>query len=347
MRTTKIVPAIAFAVAACASTRGGALADVQMSGSLVASRACAALQSIRKQTNPGGVALEVGKSYDVVAANKTPADHYLLIVPGANPERRWVATECGALSAAQGSQGGVSTGKSNDAGDQASAGERSKGSGIDAIFAISWQPAFCATKPGKTECRTQTAGRFDATHFTLHGLWPQPRSNAYCGVAQADIENDKSGKWDRLPEVILDDQTRQDLQRVMPGTQSDLERHEWIKHGTCYGEPMQTYFSQAIGLVAEVNGSPVQTLLASRIGQTVTADEIAAAFDAGFGQGAGSRIRVSCSTDPSSGTRMIGEITIALAGHPDSGDSLKTLMLAANPTADRGCPRGVVDAADH
>jgi len=47
------------------------------------------------------------------------------------------------------------------------------------VLAVSWQPAFCETRPRLPECRSQTADRFDATNFTLHGLWPRPRSRAY------------------------------------------------------------------------------------------------------------------------------------------------------------------------
>ena len=45
---------------------------------------------------------------------------------------------------------------------------------IEYVLAASWQPAFCATSAGqgKAECVSQTADRFDATHFSIHGLWP-------------------------------------------------------------------------------------------------------------------------------------------------------------------------------
>src|SRR3546814_5265076 len=50
------------------------------------------------------------------------------------------------------------------------------------VLAVSWQPAFCETRPAKPECVTQDEDRFDASHFALHGLWPQPRGNVSCGV---------------------------------------------------------------------------------------------------------------------------------------------------------------------
>ena len=39
----------------------------------------------------------------------------------------------------------------------------------------------------------------------------------------------------------LTEATRADLDLVMPGTQSDLERHEWFKHGTCYSDTPEEF----------------------------------------------------------------------------------------------------------
>jgi ribonuclease I len=78
----------------------------------------------------------------------------------------------------------------------------------------------------------------------------------------------------------------------MPGTQSFLDRHEWIRHGTCYGRgDPQTYFQEALSLLDEVNGSAVQTLFASNIGKEITVGEVRTTFDTAFGSGAGDRVR--------------------------------------------------------
>jgi ribonuclease T2 len=66
------------------------------------------------------------------------------------------------------------------------------------VLSVSWQPAFCETKRNKPECATESPDRFDATHFTLHGLWPQPRRNAYCDVPPEMSLADKNGDWDQL-----------------------------------------------------------------------------------------------------------------------------------------------------
>ncbi len=210
----------------------------------------------------------------------------------------------------------------------------------DHLLAVSWQPAFCETHRAKPECATQTRGRFDADHFALHGLWPQPRGTVYCGVAQDLARDDRAGRWDALPDPSLDAATRAELRRVMPGTQSRLERHEWIKHGTCYGAPAEAYFAESLALMRALNGSPVRDLFAGRIGRTVTRSEIRAAFDTAFGAGAGARVEVTCTRegDPP----MILELRLHLRGTVGPGPDLGRLLTAAEP-ARGGCAGGRVD----
>jgi ribonuclease T2 len=318
---------------------GPASAEVKMSGSFVADAACPAAQAIRSGRNPGNIETEAGQTYDLLAGNKDQPTHYLIRVPGAEPDRRWVKVSCGHLS------GGTAVAPVAPSASNAKAGKAAAAGKPEYVLALSWQPAFCETKPSKTECRAQTADGYDATHFSLHGLWPQPNGNFYCGVNRVDRVNDKPGRWQELPPVKLDPKTRAELDQVMPGTASQLERHEWIKHGTCSGKSQQDYFAAAIGLIEAVNGSAVRDLFAGHIGKELTAEQIRAAFDKAFGEGTGERVRVSCFKDRDSGKRLIGEVTLGLAGPIGTDSSLSKLMLASAPTRDAGCPRGVVDAA--
>jgi ribonuclease T2 len=315
---------------------GAARAEVKMSGSFVADAACPATQAIKSGKNPGNISTEAGQSYNLLAGNKDAPTHYLIQVPGADPERRWVKVSCGHVSGDSASP--AAPAPANQQKPSAPASGKP-----EYVFALSWQPAFCETKSSKTECRAQTAAGFDATHFTLHGLWPQPNGNFYCQVAASDKANDNPAHWHDLPPVKLDPSTRSELDQVMPGTASQLERHEWIKHGTCYGKSQQEYFADALNLVRAVNGSPVRDLFTQNIGQDVTSDQIRGAFDKAFGAGTGERVRVSCLKDPSNGRRLIGELTLGLAGPIGPASSLGDLLLASAPTANAGCPKGIVD----
>jgi ribonuclease T2 len=300
---------------------GAGFAQVKMQGRFVAAQACPALVSIRKGSNPGEVRVRAGTGYDLIGKNKDEATHYWIKVEGATPVERWVAVSCGSID------GMTATAP--------------KDSTPFYVLALSWQPAFCESKPEKKECRSQTASRRDAVEFSLHGLWPQPRRNVYCGVEPSIVALDDQRRWDMLPTPVLSAETRAALDAVMPGTQSLLERHEWIKHGKCYddGNPEQ-YFVDAVRLTQAVNASVVQDFVEANIGKKIRTSDLRARFDAAFGQGAGERVRVACSRDG-----LISELTIGLAGDIVSGASLGELIAASTPT-DAGCPGGVVDAVN-
>ena len=319
-------PLLLAALVSGAFSTSDAQAEVSVKGFFIDHEACPALQSIRKETNPGGVQTQPGHFYPILAKNKPAASHYLIEIDGADPSHRWVSVQCGEhVVPADGSDGGDGP------------GERPA-----YVLAISWQPAFCEGKPDKVECKTETQERFDATHFTLHGLWPQPGSNIYCDVSSDLKLDDKNGEWDKLPEPKLSDATREKLAQVMPGTQSELERHEWIKHGTCFhADSADEYFSKAIALMEQLNGSKAQQLFASSIGSEITGKAIRDAFDESFGEGAGDRVRIACKRDGS--RNLIVELTIGLVGEIGDQPSLAELVAASEPT-DPGCPRGVVDA---
>ncbi|MER8568538.1 ribonuclease [Mesorhizobium sp. M0924] len=334
MRISAIWGAVLVALAGV----GLARADVKMSGSFVADAACPATQAIKSGKNPGNIATTAGQSYDLLAGNKDAPTHYLIRVPGADPERRWVKISCGHVT------GGSAAAQPAAPADQGKPAAPASGK-PEYVFALSWQPAFCETKSSKPECQAQTAGGFDASHFTLHGLWPQPNGNFYCQVPASDKANDNPAHWADLPPVDLDAATRAELDQVMPGTASKLERHEWIKHGTCYGKSQQEYFAEALNLMRAVNASPVRELFTRNVGKQLTSDQIRSAFDSAFGAGSGARVRVSCLVDPSSGRRLIGELTLGLTGPIGPDSSLGTLMLGSAPTTKAGCPKGSVDAA--
>jgi len=211
------------------------------------------------------------------------------------------------------------------------------------VIAFSWQSAFCETAKKKRECKSQTAQRYDATHFSLHGLWPQPGSNIYCGVSEREIAKDKKRQWRALNTQRIDETIWRDLKRVMPGTQSSLHKHEWVKHGTCYdGADINAYFADSLKLMNWINASSLRWRFEAAIGKQLTGKDIREAFDRDFGRGAGKRIRISCKRDQDSGRNMIVELTLGLAGDIASAKTLADLVMAA-PETDPGCPNGIID----
>jgi len=127
----------------------------------------------------------------------------------------------------------------------------------------------------------------------------------------------------------------------MPGVASHLDRHEWIKHGTCHETPDPvSYFEHSLRLLEELNASEVGDLFASEVGDHVSLHEIRAAFDRSFGEGAGQRVALEC--DTVGDRELIVELRISLTS-PIADNSLRRLLDRA---AHRhgACDGGIVDA---
>ena len=126
----------------------------------------------------------------------------------------------------------------------------------------------------------------------------------------------------------------------MPGTQSGLERHEWIKHGTCSGADQIGYYAAALALTDAVNASGLPELFTENMGNSLSISRIADAFDEAFGAGTGKRVTLECVSDGS--RRLISGIRIALEGTIGANPDLGALANAASPQSG-GCRGGVVD----
>ncbi len=190
------------------------------------------------------------------------------------------------------------------------------------LLAISWQNAFCQMHQNKRECRNVKPTAYAASHFTLHGLWPQPRHKVNCRGSR---------------KVFLEKELYQELLEVMPAAKSGLHKHEWKKHGTCYGKKPEAYFQDSIALLKQVNDSAVRELFAKNIGKTVTKQNVMLAFDKAFGKGAGRKVKMVCKKG------LITELQINLRGKISPKTPLDTLLKQAK-NAKGGCKKGRVDA---
>lgn len=335
MPTTSRVVAVLVGLVAMSADAG---AQIPRTGFFVARRACPAYRSFRDATNPGNVMTTVDRAYALRGQNAAVATYYLVEVPEASPSQRWVAVACGVFRTAGATVPPEPT-RSPAATPRRTAAPAARVR--DAVLAVSWQPSFCEIRSSRPECTSMTAGRFDATHLALHGLWPEGAE--YCGIAPAQEDLDRAKRWDRLARVDLTPSTRDALARVMPGTQSHLDRHEWTRHGSCHGTPAEDYFRTALALLGALDASPVQSFLAGKIGTSVDTNDIRAAFDRAFGADAGSRVAFVCERERGGERTLLTEMRINVRGAIDATSDFRTLILAA-PKVPRGCGRGVVDA---
>jgi ribonuclease T2 len=302
-----------------------AYAFIAINDQFVPREACEALESIRRETNPGNIRLDPQQTYPVVGKNRDNASHYLLRIENAEPLTRWVPVQCGQLL-----------------GSSAPVNSPVNSANQDYLLALSWQPSFCETKPNKSECKSQTAQRFDATNLVLHGLWPQ---RTYCNVSPEIKDLDKPATWSELPPINVSEETRTALAVKMPGFASALHLHEWYKHGTCYSDSPEEYYQESIALLDQVNSSSVRDLFASNIGNFLSSNEIRDQFDEAFNEGAGSKVQVQCKKDiDEEEDNMVVELQINLKGGIQLDTPIATL-LKSGKTVPSGCPLGEIDPA--
>ena len=299
-------------------------ATIPLNAQLKANFACGAFTSIRRRTNPGNITIIPDNIYPVIGKNKQDETHYLIRIADAGNQTRWVDISCGTLI-------GTSP-------------PPNPPNSINPInvLAISWQPAFCETHTDKDECKTQTTTRFDASNFTLHGLWPEP---VYCNVDQDIKDLDKSDTWLQMPPITLSDALFTELEEKMPGVQSGLHLHEWYKHGTCYSETPEEYYRESLALLDQVNNSTVRELFESNIGDILSSDEILDEFNIAFGNNAGRKVGISCERDDRpTDRRMILELKLNFRGDIEDNTTVSALFKEGR-TRNRGCSSGEIDPA--
>ncbi|QRM56020.1 ribonuclease [Sinorhizobium sp. BG8] len=212
--------------------------------------------------------------------------------------------------------------------------------GTRQVLSITWQPGFCETRRNRPECADNSAGTSESTGFSLHGLWQLKKG--YCGIDAELKKRDSSGKWTELPPLTLSHATAKRLEVAMPGVKSGLDRHQWLRNGTCSATTAEAYYLRSLDLLDAVNASPVRSLFERKAGGEVTATEIRTAFDEAFGSGAGERVRITCRK---AGERLlvIG-LTIGLSSADDTETDLAGLIHGASSTEPK-CGSGHVMAA--
>ena len=277
-----------------------------------------------KQTNPGGVTIEPGRSYPITGKNKAEATYYQITVEGASPAQRWVEVACGDVNGAEVTP---------------TANAHAGGVRATHVLALGWEPAFCLEHADKTECAGETGQSFAASHLSLHGLWPQPREGLLQGCRPGIC---CGGQAPRLGGPARTGPERRDEKAPFGGhaghpvragaARMDRARKLLRRHG-------RFYFNRAAELVQQINASGVGRLFAQTSASLFGPNAILAAFDQSFGAGPGARVTVSCQGHGSQ--RTIGELVISLAGDVAGSAPFGDLIRTA-ASSQPGCPAGLV-----
>ena len=302
------------------------------------SQVCPAFNNMKHSKNTHAVYLDKRQKYTILRYHKGQA---LVLIKDEQPAQRWIDAEC--FSSAQSRMTGIDNEFYKSSIDTYIAKHtnkyQTKKQSEKNLLVLSWHNAFCETHRHKKECKRSLFSfgkeKYREKHFVLHGLWPQPKNNTYCDVPSQHVRLDKHKQWNRLPDLDLREDVKKDLQKIMPGFASNLHKHEWIKHGTCYGTDVNTYYEDAIALLGQVNASKVGTFFNKHIGKRVTLQQVRAVFNRSFGPGAGKQVELKCKKG------LVTELWLHLgSGSADIG----TLLKEGTQTRSR-CQGGYIDKA--
>lgn len=307
---------------------------------------CPAFNNMKHTKNADGIYLDKKKKYTILKHYK---GQNLILVRGAHPAQRWVDERCFSKPSDSSDPLNVERVESKVASidddlcktyiNADSTKYTNRNISEQNLLVLSWHNAFCETHSYKKECKRSifsfARSNYREKHFVLHGLWPQPKSKIYCNVSRVYVNFDKHQQWYRLPDLELSNEVETRLQKVMPGFSSNLHKHEWIKHGTCYGTDVNEYYEDAISMVEQMNDSKVGYFFQKQIGKHVTLQQVRAVFDRSFGPGTGKRIELKCEKG------LITELWLHIG--PDS-DNLAARLKQGKEIRSQ-CQGGFVDQA--
>ncbi|MGK2880534.1 MAG: ribonuclease T2 family protein [Mycobacterium sp.] len=198
------------------------------------------------------------------------------------------------------------------------------------VLVVTWGPSLCRVDPANLGCTSGHVAELGRT-WILHGLWPQPEDNQYCGPRQSSAE------------LELSDDVRARLQSMMSDVAA-LAPHEWSAHGTCSGVTPDAYFSYAAALTDQAR-AVLEPLLADADGSQVSQGTLSDAVEAAFGDGAGQRVGVVCRNVNGEGS-VIYEVHLSLPPvaqlSPDGETPSLGALLAEGPAVAAGCRHGRV-----
>ena len=305
-----------------------------VANSLVATKECEAYNNLKHTKNNGLVKITSGKEYQILREQK---GNYYIKVPNANPQTRWVDRECFNKDATT-----TDSKPKNEPKEEKKEGILSRlfskkkksdsvNSSLDSVLVLSWHNTFCETHSNKKECRRD--GGDAKNRLVLHGLWPQPRNNVYCGVSEDIIKKDKYKMWNALPPLKLSKEVKELMQEYMPGSQSNLQRHEYYKHGSCYSKDANKYFLDALTMTKTVD-STLGEYFRANVGKKVKAINAKRVAIKLIDKDIKNKIAFKCKG------RVLNEVWISLKGQ---GSNLKELIKNAKPIRSN-CTEFIIDA---
>ncbi|TBN46883.1 ribonuclease [Pseudomonas sp. BGI-2] len=123
-------------------------------------------------------------------------------------------------------------------------------------YAVTWQPTFCMLKPATAGCDKPK------NLFYTHGIWAYYNStdqsaNRHPSFCTKSVGCDQTGAVCELSKTVQDQAMADKVfSKIVTESPEYLMKHEWKKHGTCYGTSQIQYFEDFVNLRSAVKYNP-------------------------------------------------------------------------------------------
>jgi len=295
-----------------------------VSGTFEATKSCPAYISKNNKTNPDNLMVQPTYHYPIKEVNRVPPDWVRVEFPDNHNTLRWVSASCGITEYNERD----TTRCSSDA-----------GMADSYVLAMSSQSGFCETygyEAGKPECRKISRNSYQASHLTLHGLWPNQdacgQRYGFCGVRP------QANHCDYSP-VELSPAVAEKLKIIMPSYYygSCLERHEWNKHGSCQILTTDDYFTLAMRLTTETDQTIFGHYLTEHKGEVIKLGTLRELIATSFGKKNADKVYLGCKSG------VLVDIFIQLPPLMPLNEPLSSLIDKAPIYSGRdSCPANVI-----
>ena len=295
---------------------------------LSATKSCEAYNNLKHTKNSGHIVLEPNRSYTIAREQK---GNYFIKIEGAKPVMRWVSRDCFTTLNSNNSKKAINTPVKNIISKENNTKSQTKNnSNLNSVLVLSWHNTFCETHSNKRECKRD--GGEAKNHLVLHGLWVQPRDKEYCNIDSKIRYLDKSKRWNALPSLNLNSTIKTLMAKYMPGSQSNLQRHEYYKHGSCYSQDANSYFKDALTMTQKIDNT-IGKYLRENIGKKVNLYSIKKVAAKLLNRDLADKIAIKCKR------RVLSEIWIPIKG---KGSDILNLVKNAK-RVHSNCQEAIVD----
>ncbi|MDP7722755.1 ribonuclease T(2) [Mycobacterium sp. TY814] len=207
---------------------------------------------------------------------------------------------------------------------------------------MTWAPSLCKVASSSPGCANGHVRKMGRT-LILHGLWPQPASEQFCGVPGHVAGRPAGSPADKSPTLTLPEDVQMQLQSIMSDATA-VAPHEWYRHGTCSGVTPVAYFGNAISLTEQVRKT-LDPVFETAAGGQLSADVVRDRVDAEFGRGSGARVGLKCRSVEREGL-VVYEVRLSFPPVAELGHDGRTVTLSdalgKGPTIPAGCRSGRV-----